>query len=102
MKITKAIIGNNVKSIGNSAFEGCKKLGLVNIKSKKLTKIGKKAFAKCKKLKKIVIKSTKLKKVGKGAVKGTSKKLVVKAPKNKKASYEDKFKKAGNEKVKAK
>ena len=101
-KITKAIIGNNVKSIGNSAFEGCKKLGLVNIKSKKLTKIGKKAFAKCKKLKKIVIKSTKLKKVGKGAVKGTSKKLVVKAPKNKKASYEDKFKKAGNKKVKAK
>lgn len=101
-KITKAIIGNNVKSIGNSAFEGCKKLGLVNIKSKKLTKIGKKAFAKCKKLKKIVIKSTKLKKVGKGAVKGTSKKLVVKAPKNKKASYEEKFKKAGNKKVKAK
>ena len=100
--ITKVVIGKNVKTIGNSAFEGCKKLKLVNIKSKKLTKIGKKAFAKCKKLKKIIIKSTKLKKIGNGAVKGTSKKLVVKAPKNKKASYEDKFKKAGNKKVKVK
>lgn len=101
-KITKAIIGKNVKTIGNSAFEGCKKLKLVNIKSKKLTKIGKKAFSKCKKLNKIIIKSTKLKKVGKGAVKGTSKKLVIKAPKKKKAAYEEKFKNAGNTNVKAK
>ena len=100
--ITKVVIGKNVKTIGNSAFEGCKKLKLVNIKSKKLTKIGKKAFAKCKKLKKIIIKSTKLKKIGNGAVKGTSKNLVIKAPKKKKSAYEEKFKKAGNKKVKAK
>ena len=77
-KITKVIIGKNIKSIGKNAFKGCKKL------------------------KTLQIKSTKLKKVGKNAIKGTSKKLVVKTPKSKKASYEKKFKKAGNKKVKVK
>ena len=45
-KITKVIIGKNVKSIGNNAFYGCKKLKTIKITTKKLTKgnVGKNAF----------------------------------------------------------
>lgn len=43
-RITKVIIGKNVKIIGKKAFYNCRKLKKVIIKSKKINKIGKKAF----------------------------------------------------------
>ena len=39
-KLTKLTIGKNVASIGRSAFNGCKKLKTINIKSEKLKKSG--------------------------------------------------------------
>lgn len=47
-KITRAVIGTNVESIGKKAFYNCKKLHKIVIKSKKLkaSRIGKNAFAK--------------------------------------------------------
>ena len=50
-KIKKVIIGKNIISIGKRAFANCKKLKLVNIKSKKIVRIGKKAFYKGKRTK---------------------------------------------------
>lgn len=81
---TSAVVGKNVTQIGNSAFEGCKKLRKVTVKGKDFTKLGKKAFAKCKNLKKIDIKSKKLKKVPKNAFKGIHKNAVVKISSKKK------------------
>ncbi len=48
-KITKVIIGKNVKKISSNAFRKCKKLKKVVIKSKKLKKVAKTAFKKVKK-----------------------------------------------------
>ncbi len=53
-KITKAVIGSNVKKIGKSAFAGCTKLSTVSIGSK-VTEIGDSAFANCTKLKTLTI-----------------------------------------------
>ena len=50
-KIKEVIIGKNISSIGKRAFANCKKLKLVNIKSKKIVRIGKKAFYKGKRTK---------------------------------------------------
>lgn len=83
-KVTSATIGKNVIKVGNSVFEGCKKLKKVTIKSNKLTQIGKKAFAKCKNLKKITIKSKKVKKIPKNAFKGIHEKAVIKNASKKK------------------
>ena len=43
-KVTKVTIGENVKTIGASAFEGCKNLKTITIKSMKLKTVGKKAL----------------------------------------------------------
>lgn len=43
-KIKNVTIGTNVTAIGKSAFMGCSKLRVVNIRTEKLKKIGKKAF----------------------------------------------------------
>lgn len=83
-KVTSATIGKNVIKVGNSVFEGCKKLKKVTIKSMKLTQVGKKAFAKCKNLKKITIKSKKVKKIPKNAFKGIHEKAVIKNASKKK------------------
>ncbi len=110
-KITSVTVGKNVKVIGKSSFEGCKKLKTITL-SKNLTsigerafcnctaltkvtipskvnKIGKQAFANAKKLKNIVIQTTKLaaKNVGSKAFKGTPKNAVVKVPKSKVKAY---------------
>ena len=42
--VTNVVIGRFVNSIGNYAFEGCKKLKTITIKSKKLKKVGSKAI----------------------------------------------------------
>ena len=62
-------IGDNVITIGEHAFEKCKKLKTVTI-GKRVTTIEKKAFAYDKALRKVKINSTKLKTVKKGAFKG--------------------------------
>ena len=86
-KVTAAVIGKNVKRIGNSAFSGCTKMTKVTIKSTKLTQIGSKAFFHCKKLKSITIKSKVLKKAGANALKGIHKKAVIQVPAAKKKAY---------------
>ncbi|MBO4908909.1 MAG: leucine-rich repeat protein [Lachnospiraceae bacterium] len=100
-KMTTLIIGANVKVIGNSAFASCTKLKKVDCKSKVLKKIGKSAFSGDKKLKSIILKTKLLKKanVGKNAIKGTSSKLVIKAPKKSVKSYKKIFKAKGNKNV---
>lgn len=67
--VTKVTIGKNVKSIGQNAFRGCKKLNHIIIKSKSL------------------------KKVGKNAISGIRKKTVISIPKGKAKKYKKLFEK---------
>lgn len=69
--VTSITLGANVKKIGTSAFEGCKKLKTITVKSSKLKSIGKKAFQ---------------------GIKSTAK---IKVPKKKLSSYKKLLKKAG-------
>lgn len=103
-KIKNVSIGKNVISIGKDAFKNCTKLKNVEIKSTSLNKVGANAFSGDKSLTKITLKSTKLTKnsIGKNALKGTNKKLVIKAPKNKVKEYQKYFKNKGNKTVKVK
>lgn len=64
-KLTKVVIGKNIKKIGKNAFCGCVNLKDITIKTTKLTK----------------------KAVGKNAFKNINKKAVVKVPKSKLKSY---------------
>lgn len=84
----KLILGERYKitSVAANALKGNKKVKTLTI-GKNTVKIGKGAFQNCKNLKKIVIKSKKLKKIGSNAFKGISKKAVVKVPKSKKKLY---------------
>ena len=84
----KLILGERYKitSVAANALKGNKKVKTLTI-GKNTVKIGKGAFQNCKNLKKIVIKSKKLKKIGSNAFKGISKKAVVKVPKSKKKYY---------------
>ena len=111
------LIGNKVKTIGVSAFEGCKKLTKVTIGSAvttiddkafknctalksitipgKVTKIDKQAFYGCKSLKTITIKATKLKTVGEESLKGIKSNATIKVPKKKYSAYTKLLKKGG-------
>jgi hypothetical protein len=68
-KITSVIIGDNVKTIGKSAFEGCSRLTSVTVGTS-VSGIGASAFKNCGKLETIRIHSTKLTTVGKKAFSG--------------------------------
>ena len=71
-KATKAVIGKNVKVISSDAFAGCKKLKLVTVQSKTVSKVGNNAF------------------------KNISLKAVIEVPASKLKAYKEKFdKKAG-------
>jgi uncharacterized repeat protein (TIGR02543 family) len=70
-KVTQVTIGENVKTIGASAFYGCKKL------------------------KTITVKSTQLKTVGKNALKNVYAKATIKVPKSKLNTYKKLFKNKG-------
>lgn len=70
-KITQVTIGANVEKIGKSAFEGCKNL------------------------KTITIKSTKIKSVGEKSLKGIYSKATIKVPKKNYATYKKILKKGG-------
>ena len=99
-KLKKVTLGKNITSIGDKAFYKCSALTKITIPSK-VKKIGKSAFQNCKKLKSITIKTTKLtsKKVGKNAFKGVGssyyRKVQVKVPAKKLKSYKTLLKKAG-------
>ena len=90
-----------VTVISDGAMKNAKKLKSVTI-GKNISKIGKDAFRNCKLLKDIRIKTTLLNKksIGKNAIKGTSKKLVIKVPGKKKKEYKKAFKGKGNNKAK--
>lgn len=59
-KLKKVTLGAEIQKIGRMAFKGCRKLGTVNIKSKKLKKIGKNALKGIKPNAKINVFSNKL------------------------------------------
>ena len=61
-QLTSLTIGADVKTIGKSAFNGCRKLGKVKIKSKKLSSVGKQAFKGTKSGMKVKVPSKQLKK----------------------------------------
>ncbi|MDD3746894.1 MAG: leucine-rich repeat protein [Anaerostipes sp.] len=61
-KLKKVTIGNNVTSIGKSAFYNCKKLSKLTIKSTKLKSVGSKAIKNIKKNAKIDVPSKKVSK----------------------------------------
>lgn len=98
-KITSVVIGNNVASIGNSAFANCASLKKVTVKGNSLKTIGAKAFSGCKKLTSIVIKSKVLKKAGKNAFKNINAKAVIKVPKAKYKAYVKVLAKKGQKKT---
>ncbi len=83
-----------VTEIADQAFRSSKKLKQAVIGAN-IEKIGKSAFEKCKNLKKITIRSAVLKQVGKKAISGIHKKCVIKAPKQKIAAYKKLFKGKG-------
>lgn len=93
-KIASVIVGNNVKTIGKAAFQGCTKLKKVTIGSG-VTQIENNAFKDCKSLKTIKVKSTKIKKIGNNAFKGIKANAVIKIPKKKLAAYKKLFKNKG-------
>ena len=72
-QLTKLILGKNIKSIGKNAFNGCKKLKSITIKTAKLTK----------------------KSVGANAFKGIHARAKVRVPKKQLQAYKKLLKKAG-------
>lgn len=60
-KLTQVVIGKNVQKIGKNAFEGCKNIKQVTVKSKALNSIGKNAFKGIKKNAKITVPKKKYK-----------------------------------------
>jgi ribosomal protein S4E len=92
--VTHQNITYKVTSIADKALYGNKKVKAVTIGSNVKT-IGKSAFEKCKKLKKVKVNATTLTSVGKKAFKKTTDDLFVKVPKKSYKSYVKLFKKAG-------
>ncbi len=97
-KLKKVTISDNIITIGNSAFQGCKALKTVTI-GKRVKAIGQKAFYGDGGLTAITVKSTALKKVGGKALCGVHKKAVVKAPAKKLSAYKKLFKNKGQKKT---
>jgi len=89
-KLKSVVIGDNVKTIGDSAFAECKKLTSVTIGTG-MVNIGNKVFYHDKALKTITIRSKYLKKVGNKAVSGIHRKAVIKVPSGKYSSYKKLF-----------
>ena len=80
------MIGNNVETIGKSAFRECNVLQEVQI-GKKVKDIGTKCFYKSGLLRKVTIKSSKINNISNKAFTGISSKAVIKVPKEKATEY---------------
>lgn len=93
-KVTTVVIGNNVKTIGKSAFEGCKQLKSVTVGTG-VTKINAKAFKNCSKLQNVTLRSKQIKSMGKESFKGIKSNAAIKVPSKKMASYKKMLKKTG-------
>lgn len=89
-KLSKVVIGANVKNIGDNAFKNCRKIEFIIIPGK-VTTIGKKSFAGCTGLHYILVKSGKIKSVGRNAFQGVDSKTTVKTPGKKWRKYADMF-----------
>lgn len=87
-----------VTSVAAGAFQNNKKLKSVTIGSN-VKSIEEEAFNGCKNLKKITVKSQKLTSVGKNALKGVHKKAVIKVPKSRYTKYKNLFKNKGQKKT---
>ncbi|NBH12700.1 hypothetical protein D3Z36_00505 [Lachnospiraceae bacterium] len=83
-----------VKAISARALKGNKRLTTVTV-GKNIENIGVSAFEGCRKLQKITIKTKTLKKVGRNALKGVNGKCKIKVPKKLQKKYTVKFKKKG-------
>ncbi len=83
-----------VKAVSAKALKGNKRLSTVTV-GKNVETIGASAFEGCKKLKKIIIKTRTLKKVGRNALKGINRTCKIKVPKKMQKKYAAKFKKKG-------
>lgn len=92
--MTTVGIGNNVKTIGKSAFEGCKQLKSVTVGTG-VTKINAKAFKNCSKLQNVTLRSKQIKSMGKESFKGIKSNSTIKVPSKKMASYKKMLKKTG-------
>lgn len=93
-KVTTVVIGNNVKTIGKSAFEGCKQLKSVTVGTG-VTKINAKAFKNCSKLQTVTLRSKQIKSMGKESFKGIKSNAAIKVSSKKMASYKKMLKKTG-------
>ena len=83
-----------ITSIGTGAFKNCKKASRASI-GKNVKMIEAKAFQNCKGLKKITIKSTVLSKTGKQALKGINRNAKIIVPGKKLKAYTDLLKNKG-------
>lgn len=93
-KVTTVVIGNNVKTIGKSVFEGCKQLRSVTVGTG-AKKINAKAFKNCSKLQNVTLRSKQIKSMGKESFKGIKSNSTIKVPSKKMASYKKMLKKTG-------
>ena len=85
-KLESCQLGTGTVKIGNSAFQGCKKLQRLILPGQVQT-IGKRTFYQCKKLKKVTIRTVQLRKIGKEAFKGCASKIQFAVPKGKQTAY---------------
>lgn len=68
---------HSIKTVGNGAFRGCKRLKSLGVYDDSLKKIEKNAFLNCKKLDYFTIHDSKLKSIGKNAFKNTKKRITI-------------------------
>ena len=92
-KLTKVVVGGNVRKIGKNAFRGCKKLKSVTI-GKNVTTIGAYAFYGDRKLTEVNFKTKKLNKVDKAAFKKIGKHPKARVPSGTLEKYKKLIKKA--------
>lgn len=100
-RVTINGVSYKVVSVAKSAFSNNKKVVSVTI-GKNVKRIGKNAFQGCKKLKRIFIKSKKLTKIGKNAFRGIAKNAQIKVPRKKYAVYQKMLAKKGQRSIEVK
>lgn len=88
--LTTIKIGNGIDIVGNSAFRKCTKLISITL-PKSIDKLGKNTFYGCTKLRTITIKANQVIDIQTYAIKGVSKKCVIKVPRKLVKKYIKKF-----------